>query len=106
MTTRSASARSASAQLELRNESDRTGDQECHESGMKPPRAPGYQGLLQRLSEEQRSALLGLAHDPPRQSVPRTCAVRLMQLGLAELDCGRLLLTRAGRNAVVAMSDQ
>lgn len=72
-------------------------------SGVSASPASGYQDVLRQLSQEERSALAALAHDPPRQSVPRYCAARLLHLGLAELDCGRLLLTVAGRQAVAGM---
>lgn len=73
-------------------------------SGESGAPAAGHEELFQRLSAEEKSALAALAHDPPRQSVPRSCAVRLLRLGLAELDCGRLLLTKAGLHAVAAIS--
>lgn len=96
---------SVSTRLEPRIEPDPTQHRSGPEAAVSDAaRAPRYQGLLRQLPAEEKSALAELAHDSPRQSVPRSCAVRLLHLGLAELDCGRLLLTRAGRNAVVAMS--
>ena len=89
----------------MQDGADRTQDpDDPAPSGLRGARASGYQDVLRQLCEEERSALAALAHDPPRQSVPRPCAVRLLNLGLAELDCGRLLLTAAGRNAVAGMT--
>lgn len=97
--------RSASRSLEPRGESGRAQAGGGHElSASHRPHAAGRQDLVQHLSAEERLALTELAHDPPRQSVPRHCAVRLLHLGLAELDCGRLLLTSEGRNAVIIIS--
>ena len=98
---------SASTGLGLQSGADRgEGADDPAPPGMGGSCASGSQAVLQQLSEEERSALAALAHDPPRQSVPRHCAVRLLKLGLADLDCGRLLLTGAGRNAAAGMTGQ
>ena len=85
-------------------QSSRTQDRTMRSAGHdREERALRYQGLLEQLSAEERSALQDLTFDPPRRPIPRDHALRLLSLGLAELNCGRLMLTRAGRNAVVAL---
>ena len=64
-----------------------------------------HEQLIRQLSTEDRAALEELARDPPRRSVPSHEAFRLLELGLAELICGRLVLTRAGISARAVLRD-
>jgi len=56
--------------------------------------------LAGRLTPDERNSLEELDHGPMRPSIPFDHAERLMGLGLAELCCGRLDLTAAGRHVL------
>ena len=62
-----------------------------------------YQGLIEHLSEEEKAALEKLAFDPPRHRFTSREALCLLTLGLAQWQCGRLIPTSTGRNALTAM---
>lgn len=64
-----------------------------------------HEELIRQLSADERLALEALGYDPPRRSVPSQQAFRLLQLGLAELSCGRLVLTAAGITARAVLRD-
>ena len=58
------------------------------------------------LSSGERSALKELGYDPLRREIPPRDSLRLLELGLAELSCGRLVLTQAGRVALAKIRDK
>lgn len=62
-----------------------------------------HQDLIHYLSSEERLALGELGHDQSRGGIPAPQALRLLCLGLAELACGRLVLTKTGRHALAAL---
>ncbi len=62
-----------------------------------------YQAIVAYLSAEEKSALRELDYDPIRRRLPSAQALRLLSLGLAELSCGRLALTGAGKGALAAL---
>ena len=62
-----------------------------------------YEDLVTYLSAAERSALREMGRDPVRRRIPSAQALRLLSLGLAELSCGRLELTDAGRGALSAL---
>jgi len=59
-----------------------------------------HRELVRQLSAEDKAALELLSHDPPKGLIASRQAYRLLQLGLAELNCGRLILTVAGITAL------
>lgn len=62
-----------------------------------------HEELIRALSVEERSALEALAGDPWRRPMPSHQAYQLLKLGLAELSCGRLVLTSAGITALAVL---
>ena len=60
-------------------------------------------GLGDKLTADEISSLEELDHGPMRPSIPFQHAERLMTLGLAELSCGRLDLTFAGKQSLAMM---
>lgn len=64
-----------------------------------------HEDLIRQLSAEERAALEELVHDPPRRAIASRHTYRLLELGLAELWCGRPVLTRAGISAVAVARD-
>jgi hypothetical protein len=59
--------------------------------------------LRDKLTADEISSLEELDHGPMRPSIPFQHAERLMTLGLAELCCGRLDLTSAGKQSLASM---
>lgn len=64
-----------------------------------------YEVLVKQLSVVDRDALEELSYDPPRSSIASHHAHRFLELGLAELYCGRLILTRDGLTALAAVRE-
>lgn len=64
-----------------------------------------YPGFADYLSSEEKQALRELGRDPKRRTVPTPQALRLLSLGLAELSCGRLVLTTIGRRALAVVRE-
>lgn len=62
-----------------------------------------YPGFADYLSSEEKRALGELGREPRRRAVPTPLALRLLSLGLAELSCGRLVLTGTGRDALTVV---
>lgn len=56
--------------------------------------------LLEKLTDEERSSLCDLCRCGCDRTIPGEHAERLLDLGLAELTCGGLGPTSAGRHAV------
>lgn len=59
--------------------------------------------LAARLTPGEKSALEELDSGIIRRRIPAPEAERLLSLGLAELNCGSLALTIAGRHALIAL---
>lgn len=64
-----------------------------------------YPGFAAYLSSEEKLALGELGRERTRRAVPTPQALRLLSLGLAELSCGRLVLTRTGRDALAVLRE-
>lgn len=70
-----------------------------------PDRGADRGDVIEGLSDEERVAIKELGSEPRRWQVPDEVALRLLRLGLAELLCGRLVLTGDGRRALAAVAD-
>jgi len=66
---------------------------------------PTHEELIRALSAEERAALEVLAGDPWRRPMSSHQAYQLLKLGLAELSCGRLVLTSTGITALAVLRD-
>ncbi len=60
-------------------------------------------GLAARLTPDEKSALEELDSGIIRRRIPAPEAERLLSLGLAELNFGSLVLTMAGRHALMVL---
>lgn len=65
----------------------------------------GRDPKIDALSPEERSAIEELGHDPLRRKIAARDSLRLLELGLAELACGRLVLTQAGRTVLAKIRE-
>lgn len=64
-----------------------------------------HEDLIRLLTQEDRDAIEQLAQDSPRRTISSQQAFRLLELGLAELICGHLILTREGITARAVLRD-
>lgn len=62
-----------------------------------------HEELIRQLSADDRHALEALGHEPFPRSPQSQQAVRLLKLGLAELSCGRMVLTTTGLTALAVV---
>jgi len=59
--------------------------------------------LIDQLSDDERDSLEELGRGPARRKIPFLHAAKLIELGLAELNCGYQELTRQGKRALQVM---
>ena len=62
-----------------------------------------FEDLGENLSSEERDALRALSRNSRQARNSTKLALRLLSLGLAELSCGRLALTPAGRSVLASV---
>ena len=60
------------------------------------------QACVKRLTEDERASLKKLCKRAGDREIPGAHAMKLLDLGLAELNCGELGATGAGRVAMIS----